>query len=139
MHKLIPVGLVVVAACAHGSARTPDAPPEGLVSWANEFPLAAQELCGWVNHRPQDALRLRQVVQDEPTQIANALDLAATHPSTALPGSMGSADSGAWRSHVALPGDPVVETLLAWASRHPDAAHKLEPRALEWIASHHGC
>ena len=139
MDKLITAGLVVVAACAHSSARAPDAPPETLVSWANEYPLAAHELCGWVSHHPQDALRLRQVVQDEPTQIAMALDLAATHPSTALPGSLVLADSGGWRSHVALPGDPAVETLLAWASRHPDAAQKLEPQALEWIASHHGC
>jgi hypothetical protein len=44
-----------------------------------------------------------------------------------------------WQGDVAMPNDRVMQTLIAWASRHPDAARQLEPRTLEWIASHQRC
>ena len=130
--RWISAALLFVAACAHGRTA-PSAPPEDLVSWANEFPLAAEELCSWESRSPQDALRVQQWVRDYPIQAADALQTAATQPRF-----WRRRDSG-WKSHVALPGDPAIEALLDWASRHPDAAMRIEPRALEWTAAHHGC
>lgn len=48
-------------------------------------------------------------------------------------------EPSAWRGDVALPNDRVMQTLIAWAQRHPDAAQQLEPRTLEWTAAHRGC
>jgi len=42
MDKLIGAGLIVIAAGAHNAARS-EGPPEGVVKWANSFPLAALE------------------------------------------------------------------------------------------------
>jgi hypothetical protein len=111
------------------------------VSWTNEFPLAAHELCAWVSNHPQDAMRLRHVVQERRDQVANALLFAATHPATMFPaGTMAETNPAAgWQGDVAMPNDRVMQTLIAWASRHPDAARQLEPRTLEWIASHQRC
>src|ERR1700694_4677788 len=141
MNRLIAVGLIVVAACAHGSARAPDAPPQSLVSWTNELPLAAHELCAWVGNHPQDALRWRHLVQDQRDQVANALVFAATHPATMFPaGTLGETNPAAgWQGDIAPLNDRVMQTLIAWASRHPDAAQQLEPQTLEWIASHQRC
>jgi hypothetical protein len=139
MDKLISAGLIVVAACAHGSPKS-EGPPEGVAKWASSFPLAAQELCSWERDHPQDAMKLLDLVRDRPTQVANALQLAATSsmPEPAAPvRTLG--EPSAWRTDVALPGDPVVETLMAWAQRHPDAAQQLDPRTLEWTAAHRGC
>jgi hypothetical protein len=124
--------LLLVAACAHGRTAT-DAPPEELVSWANEFPFAAHELCLWENRSPEDALRVQQWVRDYPIQATDALQTAATQPRFWT-----RRDSG-WKAHVPLPGDPAIEALLDWASRHPDAAMRLEPQALEWTAAHRNC
>jgi hypothetical protein len=126
--------LLAAAACAHGPARAPDAPPDALLSWANAYPLAANELCLWERHNPRDSLRVLQWIQDNPVKAANALQFAAM----SRPGIGPRPDSG-WRGHVALPGDPAIDTLLDWAARHPDAAQQLDPAALEWTAAHHGC
>ena len=139
MEKLISAGLIVVAACAHGSTR-PEAPPEGLVKWANSFPLAAQELCSWERNHPQDAMKLFDLARDRPTEVANALQFAATNPTSnpaVAPRPPGGPD--AWRGDVALPGDPVMRTLVDWAQRHPDAAQQLDPKTLEWTTAHRGC
>jgi hypothetical protein len=139
MDKLISAGLIVIAACAHGSARS-DAPPEGVVKWANSFPLAAQELCSWERNHPEDAMKLRDLARDQPTQVANTLQFAATgaRPDPAAP-VRAPGEPSAWRGDVALAGDPVVQTLIDWAQRHPDAAQHLDPRTLEWTATHRGC
>jgi hypothetical protein len=139
MDKRISAGLIVIAACAHNAARS-DAPPEGVVKWANSFPLAAQELCSWERNHPEDAMKLLDLTRDRPTQVANALQLAAVNPMpepgapVRTPG-----EPSAWRGDVALPNDQVMQTLIAWAQRHPDAAQQLDPQTLEWTAAHRGC
>jgi hypothetical protein len=139
MDKLISAGLIVVAACAHSTTR-PEAPPEGLVKWANSFPLAAQELCGWERDHPQDAMKLYDLSRDRPTQVANALQFAAMNPTPNPAGAVRApGEPDPWRGDVTLAGDPVMSTLIDWAKRHPDAAQQLDPKALEWTAAHRGC
>ena len=126
------VAVFAVAACAHGPTR-PDAPPEALLTWADKYPLAAQDLCTWERNNPQEAMRLAQWVRDQPIRVVDALPFAATHP-----GFRPAADP-TWHGHVPMPGDPAIAHLLSWASRHPDAAQEIEPPALEWTAEHLGC
>jgi hypothetical protein len=52
---------------------------------------------------------------------------------------LGSTIAACAHGHVPMPGDLAIAHLLSWATRHPDAAQQIGPRALEWTAEHHGC
>lgn len=130
--------IVMLAALVGGCAHSPPPAKVGMERWAENHPVASEELGGWVRQHPEAASLFFQWDSQHPERAHEFVTWTIRHPGQPIEGFVATHPGWQYFDRICEHHRPAADLFMAWCRRHPEAAEALmnHPGGLYWAGTH---